>query len=88
MQPLWPHVPAFITGRLLRGGAGPDLNHIVYVVGTESEDFGSANEELMCFLAFVEALGRAGMGAFSLLPEAVVVTRGVHACVESDKVTE
>lgn len=72
---------------MLKGGVGPDLNRIVYVVGGgSSQDFGAASDEMTSFVAFVGALVRAGKDPLSLLPEAVVITCGVHACVDGDKV--
>lgn len=78
---------------------GPELNHVVYFVG---EDVGVAGgggnskgdavrdsaAEMGSFLAFAEAFAGAAAAATPCrsLPEVVVVTRGVHACVESDMV--
>lgn len=43
--------------------------------------------EMGSFLAFAEAFaGAAAAASCRSLPEVVVVTRGVHACVESDLV--
>lgn len=44
--------------------------------------------EMKSFLDFAEALMWAGSTMSRPLPDAVVVTRAVHACVEGDKVTE
>lgn len=83
--------------RLLRGGAGPELNHVVYVVGGEAAESGEAGSEaafrnsgteMASFLAFAEALASAGTSSPRPLPEAVVVTLGVHACVEGDTVSQ
>lgn len=91
--------------RLLRGGVGPELNHVVYFVGGPEMDVAgvSSNEaairdsagEMGSFLAFAEAFAGAAAAASASaaaasacrsLPEVVVVTRGVHVCVESDMV--
>lgn len=49
---------------------------------------GVASDEMTSFVAFVGALARAGTGALSPLPEAVVATCGVHACLDGDKVNQ
>ncbi|CAN0512641.1 unnamed protein product, partial [Ectocarpus sp. 12 AP-2014] len=70
----------------------PELNHIVYVVGEGGGKDGeaafgtSAAAEMTSFLAFAEALARAGTSSYRPLPEAVVVTRGVHPCLDGDEV--
>lgn len=82
------------VSRLLRGGVGPDLNHIVYVVGEGENDavsngeaaFRTSAAEMTSFLAFAEAFAAAGTSSSRPLPEAVVVTHGVHACVDGDMV--
>lgn len=88
---------------MLLGGMGPELNHVVYFVGGEAKTnvAGGGNSskedavrdsaaEMGSFLAFAEAFAGAAAAASSCrsLPEVVVVTRGVHACVESDMVRE
>lgn len=85
--------------RLLRGGVGPELNHIVYVIGEGGQEQGAegghskaahhkATAEMASFVAFAKAFAAAGTSSYLPLPEAVVVTRGVHACVEADMVRE
>lgn len=88
-----PSVPLWFP-RLLRGGVGPDLNHIVYVIGEGEADavgngeaaFYTSAAEMTSFLAFAQAFAAAGMSSSRPLPEAVVITRGVHACVDGDMV--
>lgn len=59
----------------------------MYVVGGgSSQDFGAAGDEMTSFVAFLGALARVGRDPLSPLPEAVVATCGVHACVDGDKV--
>ena len=48
--------------------------------------FKAALGELASFLAFVEALSWAGSTLPCPLPDAVVITRAIHASVETDKV--
>lgn len=45
--------------------------------------FQTSGGEISSFLAFAEAVAESG----ELLPEVVVVSRGVHACLEDDKVS-
>lgn len=48
--------------------------------------FETALGEMKSFLGFAEALMWAGSTMSRPLPDVVVVTRAVHACVEADKV--
>lgn len=95
---------------MLRGGVGPELNHIVYVIGGGPEKqegaeaertsdvegdggdgkaaFRTSAAEMASFVAFAEAFANAGTSSYLALQEAVVVTRGVHACVEADMVRD
>lgn len=54
------------------------------------DDFREAFEgsvgEFSSLLAFLKALVWAGKSSLRPLPEAVVVTRGVHACLDDDQV--
>lgn len=51
--------------------------------------FRTTAEEISSFLSFAEAVGEAGEASDDLvLPEVVVVSRGVHACLEDDKVNQ
>ena len=76
---------------------GPELNHVVYFVGgpeivvagggSEGGAIRGSAAEMASFLAFAEAFAAAAASSsHRSLPEVVVVTRGVHACVESDMV--
>lgn len=76
------------------GGAGAEISD----AGGGGSGSGSGKEatvresaaEMGSFLAFAEAFAGAAVAASSRrsLPGVVVVTRGVHACVESDTVRE
>lgn len=68
-------------GAAENGDAGADGG------GKEEAAFRDSGAEMASFLAFAEALASAGMSSPRPLPEAVVVTRGVHACVEDDTVS-